>query len=638
MITTDSVVYLFCVLLNLSCIYTGERENVSSKCVTLHHYLAGQANNYIKIKAIVKNVYERLYQFITGQKLALQIIITQGDLGNYYYYKLNGTKARKTVGNVYLNPQQIQIILTRFTQIQALLEQKEVELNKACEEIIVDINAKKSGFEENKINITEEFESYKNLLEKHKVIQYVTKIRANEYILSLEFAAFIYKDMGVVVTDANATTLASVAAISHVSTVANEALAPGAPYTPNAAAAAEIATSLKADAIGLQQLEQQKGGISLSKFISQEKIFVGGKIEQDEAFEEDEEDEEVSYSQSLILTFTYIYLRLNGYIKAANISVLDDDEKGLIAMYYDKYVLELESDDTGDIYENMYKTVINTVNIDIDLILPYGKFISDFLYFAKDVKVETSLLQKDLNYVRNLRSHNVPIFESSTACAGRRDVYTRKTIPIGSSINVLGLCLSADTIVQLLISVAGTAQTLLDVFASVFDKIVGDNLERYRKLAPWYINPNGFLGFCNMWNSIGHTDDELVMRSKQILSIIRNILAYIYTYYREIYTALLALIPPQTGVNILGCLMRNRGDGIIVYLRNDNGAPYFGGSNKYLLKKIKSKKNRVKKVKSKKNRAKKIKSKQHRLKKIKSKKFTRKNKKSKNGVISVVMF
>ena len=234
-------------------------------------------------------------------------------------------------------------------------------------------------------------------------------------------------------------------------------------------------------------------------------------------------------------------------------------------MYYDKYVLELESDDNGDIYKEMYDTVIDTNNG--DNILEYGKFISSFLYFAKDVEVETTLLEKDLRYVRNLRASNVPYFESSTECTDKYDIYTKQKIPIGSSINMLGLCLNADNIVQLIILklttpiAPGSFLTLLDVFASVFDKIVRDNLPRYTKLVPWYVKKGGFIEYLRYYQeeaASGPTPIKVIVRrSKQILNIIRNILAYIYTNNPELYARLRSLIP-STGIDILGCLIMVR--------------------------------------------------------------------------------
>ena len=137
----------------------------------------------------------------------------------------------------------------------------------------------------------------------------------------------------------------------------------------------------------------------------------------------------------------------------------------------------------------------------------------------------------------------------------------------------------------------------------------------------------------------GNTFEAVISNSQEINKILKalcNIFAFIYTYYSELYLSLSNMIPVE-GVSMLGYQIKKDTDGLIKFVSptdpNHLTFRFEGGSNKYLFKKIKSKKNRLKKIKSKKNRLKKIKSKQHRLKKIKSKKFTRKNKKSKDGVI-----
>ena len=60
MITTDSVVYSFCAILHLSCIYTGARGGVKSGCCTLKHFVAGEVDYAKKFHNMSTVYYSRL--------------------------------------------------------------------------------------------------------------------------------------------------------------------------------------------------------------------------------------------------------------------------------------------------------------------------------------------------------------------------------------------------------------------------------------------------------------------------------------------------------------------------------------------------------------------------------------------------
>jgi hypothetical protein len=614
MITTDSVVYLFCQLLNLSCAYTGSRAKVESKKCSIFHYIAGEPDYGLKIKNMVQIAYDIAEQKILTQKFILAHVIADPVLDfRYMGLSRTGTLVKKpgrtdeNTGKAITDPDRIKYIVDSFKGAHDKLYTKHqglLEIKKKFDEYIVEVANKP----QNDANVDARFAEFNASILPYQCEIYFTKVKGEykgfDYILQDKFRDILYPNW---MTPTAGGGLLGGSSIDKVNYMTNET----------------------------------------SSSISKEKNYVGG-IRSDI-------DDEITFLEATILTCSYLKLLVEKKLTKSIEDEFDENEISLFAMTYDNLAYNINDTQYEELYQKIFNKPLTVFNpstqtqeqimLNDENILVIGVVLSQYLYFAKNKDEEIILIEQDLMYRRQLRSDNVPVFESSTFCAGRRDINTKQIIQIGSSIDILGLCYDAKNIVEIiarkLISAysSGSALTLGDVFVDVFDTIVRNQLKRYEKVARWYINHGGFLEFCNMWNSIGYRDDKLVMRSKQILSIIRNILAYIFTRQQKIdeaygipmYAILRALIPTE-GVNILGCLIGVH-NGIIVYLRSDTQQPYFGGSNKYLLKKIKSKKNRVKKVKSKKNRAKKIKSKQHRLKKIKSKKFTRKNKKSKNGVI-----
>jgi hypothetical protein len=610
MITTDSVVYLFCQLLNLSCAYTGSRAKVESKKCSIYHYIAGEPDYQLKIKNMVQIAYDIAEQKILTQKFILAHVVADPILDfRYMGLSRSSTLVKKpgrtdeNTGKAITDIKRIEYFIEFFRSHRDDLETKHqglLEIKKKFDEYIV------TNIPQNDATVDARFQEFNASILPYQCEIYFTKVKGEykgyDYILQDKFRDILYPKW---MTPTAGGGLLGGSSIDKVNYMTNET--------------------------------------SSSKSISKEKNYVGG-IRSDI-------DDEITLLEATILTCSYLKLKIQAKLTKSIEDEFDENEISLFAMTYDNLAYNIN--DTQ--YQEFYNFVIQQqllvydprtreqvpINLLEENILVIGVVLSEYLYFAKNKDEEIILIKEDLIYKRQLRSHNVPVFESSTFCAGRRDIHTKQKIPIGSSISILGLCFDARNIVELirLKLDSGIALTLLDVFASVFDKIVEIHHISYNKVARWYIDKGGFWGFLKYFQHVVENyqriDDqdkhELEMRCKEIISMIRNILAYIYTNNPHIYTALLALIPTE-GVNILGCLI-GVNNGIIVYLRNDTQQPYFGGSNKYLLKKIKSKKNRVKKVKSKKNRAKKIKSKQHRLKKIKSKKFTRKNKKSKNGAI-----
>jgi hypothetical protein len=316
--------------------------------------------------------------------------------------------------------------------------------------------------------------------------------------------------------------------------------------------------------------------------------------------------------------------------------VFDQDEISLFAITYDNLAYNIND----NIYTQYYQQIFNkplivldpsskteeNIILDDENILVLGVVLSQYLYFEKDLSDEDRQvldIMGALARVRATRSVPVPIFLPDTSCEGRFDVITSIKIQPGTSMSIYDKCYSGHTIIRWLKSIAAPGLDFITLFLHLFQQLFDKKFPGQGNQLLEYLKSN-------------------IAYQKEFIRYLINIFAFMFHHDSTLYVQIQNLI--GQGIN-LSMFTPNIPFAVFVSVHEITRIPYimfditgesearFGGSNKYLLKKIKSKKNRVKKVKSKKNRAKKIKSKQHRLKKIKSKKFTHKNKKSKNGVI-----
>jgi hypothetical protein len=102
MITTDSVVYLFCRLLGLSCAYTGPRAGVESKNCTIYHYVAGPVDYQAKIANMLINAWDIMAQKITSQKFIVASVVAKiasGEGMNFWYMGYRNGKLSEIQGH-----------------------------------------------------------------------------------------------------------------------------------------------------------------------------------------------------------------------------------------------------------------------------------------------------------------------------------------------------------------------------------------------------------------------------------------------------------------------------------------------------------------------------------------------------------
>jgi len=601
MITTDSVVYLFCQLLNLSCAYTGSRAKVESKKCSIYHYIAGEPDYGLKIKNMVQIAYDIAAQKILTQKFILAHVIADPVLDfRYMARSRTGTLVKKpgrtddNTGRAITDTDRIKYIIDFFKSAHYELYTKQqglLEIKNKFDEHIVEVANKP----ENDTDVNARFAAFNAAILPYKCEIYFTKVKGEykgfDYILQDKFRDILYPNWMTATTGGG---LLGGSSIDKVNYMTNET----------------------------------------SSSISKEKNYVGG-IRNDI-------NDEITFLEATILTCSYLKLLVENNLTKSIEDKFDENEISLFAMTYDNLAYNINDTQYEELYQKIFNQPLTVVNpstktpqqimLNDENILVIGVVLSKYLYFAKELSDEDRQvldIMGALARARAIRSVPIPIFQPDTSCEGRFDVITSEKIQpgTGTGMSIFKKCYSGHTIIKWLIYIApglDFSTIFLHLFQQLYNKAFpgqGNQLLEYLKRDPAY--------------------------QEEFIRYLINIFAFMFHHYSTLYVEIQNVI--GQGID-LSMFTPNIPFAVIVKVNEITRIPFimfytnitdttgrrilhFGGSNKYLLKKIKSKKNRVKKIKSKKNRAKKIKSKQHRLKKIKSKKFTRKNKKSKNGVI-----
>ena len=597
MITTDSVVYLFCQLLNLSCAYTGSRAGLESKNCNIYHYVASPPDYQAKIANMLTNACDIVAQKIGSQKFIVASVKADPTLSNFWY--IGETSRSKPAVIPGRTGADVDFIIQKFQEFFTDLETKEQGLKEIEKEIYEYL---KVNLHIHDSHVMATFNIYRSKILEFECEQYFTKVKGEgeglsggyKNMLQNQFRDELYLDLKL--------NKGGSSSIDKVNYMINET--------------------------------------SSSKFISEEKNYVGGIMNRSDI------NNEVSLLEATILIYSYIKLLEQEDIAILIEEKFDQGEISLLAMTYDNNSYCVDDEKYQEFYTFIigkelgiydFPSTTDTVTITLndenyeEYVLVLGTTLSQYLHFENDLSVVFPEKSVGLAFIEvskiATRSMHVPIFVPSTYCDGKYDkkydAYTRVKIPIGTGMEIYEICYSAHTIIKMIITINESNPGIL--FIPLFEH-----------LFQWLFDKK-YPGQGNQLLVYLQSD---IAHQVKFIEHLRNIFAFMFTFYRKLYVSIQSLIPNGsldishfTYPNIR-LILKVENFLIKFDIATEREQKFiFGGSNKYLLKKIKSKKNRVKKVKSKKNRAKKIKSKQHRLKKIKSKKFTRKNKKSKNGVI-----
>lgn len=176
MITTDSVVYFFCALLYLSCIYTGSRAGVISGACTLKYFLAGTDN----LKAKLQNMYKIYYDRISSNNSAIIIglRIMRLDFNIFQYYRLENSTSRLTYGSY--NSSQYKTIIqdlfeSEIEKLQKIIERAQDQYDSFFTSI---------GTPADDVILNSQYSSFCTSMDSFKTQQIITKLKTKTYILN----------------------------------------------------------------------------------------------------------------------------------------------------------------------------------------------------------------------------------------------------------------------------------------------------------------------------------------------------------------------------------------------------------------------------------------------------------------------
>jgi hypothetical protein len=282
MITTDSVVYLFCQLLGLSCAYTGSRAGVESKNCTIYHYVAGPVDYQAKIANMLTNAWDIMAQKITSQKFIVASVVADPTLSNFWYIgQTSRSKPADIPGRTGADPD---FIIQKFQEFFTDLETKEQGLEEIKKEIFeyLQVNL---HIDDSQVVAT--FDNYHSKILHFECEQYFTKVKGGlsggyKNLLQNKFRDELYPHL-----------------------------------------------KLKGGSSSIDKVNYMINETSSSKFISEEKNYVGGIMNRSDI------NNEVSLLEATILIYSYIKLLIKNDIAKLIEEEFDQGEISLLAMTYD---------------------------------------------------------------------------------------------------------------------------------------------------------------------------------------------------------------------------------------------------------------------------------------------------------------
>ena len=437
MITTDSVVYLFCKLLNISSIYTGSRQGVTSGGCTLKQYLIGEPNYPKKLLNMVDIARKRIFGNNAAIQLGINIMFV--DLNKFEYYRIEGDKLKRTYGGVNVNTDLKRTgIKDLFSHYSDVISARNTEIDRLTEELKLAVIASRPADE---AAVTAYYDNYCRKIEEQKVPQFITKLPSKNYILNpsvllTDFAAIV----GYAVPP-------SILGIDITKLEPDTGAGPGpAPVTLELTGA----TGGRKKHININRINMNK-----------KKTFTkrgGGKHEY---------VNDTGYYECFVLCYIYKFFFEE---KKISIDIIEkySEFQSLFAMYYDIYVSYINL----GIKDDNFNTIFPKGNVDYILehisdedIIYIGNYMSQFIYFAQDIDEENYLLNYEIvvvnEFVNEYMHNNSAVFSPrrsprftgtecipSTLCGGREDFVTKNRIQ-GTPLHLNGHCYDISSVLRL---------------------------------------------------------------------------------------------------------------------------------------------------------------------------------------------
>jgi len=355
MITTDSVVYMFCSLLALSCIYTGSREGVTSGGCTLKHYLSGPVDYKLKLNNMIEVYSKRLLSNNSAIRIGLQIMAL--DFNKFQYLRTDGSKLRKTYGSFTLE-RDPQIRNQKWAQIREVFAEYITRIQNNENSIVEYVNNLKSNIESTNVNNDGIVNNIYNTLiyetNQYKIDQIITKLNSKEYTVN------------------PGQLLSTIGAILEI---------------PVPTSIDDLINGSRINGGAVEKNKVKNNALFVAKTSKTNKLIQKQPYRKTvETTMDDETDEGIGYYESLFM-----------YYSSTKMNNLDSEENQIVfATLYDYYSYNLEN----GLFDKDLQNIVNTV--DEDTILEFGKNYSNFIYFANDYEEEMEDLELELKFANQM--------------------------------------------------------------------------------------------------------------------------------------------------------------------------------------------------------------------------------------------
>jgi hypothetical protein len=185
MVTTDNVVYIFCMMLRLTCMNTGSREGVKSGCCTLKYYLPGEQDFNLKLKNMTTVHYNRLLQ--QNSSIIMGLRIMKLDKSKFKYYTKSGRSGLRVI---FANRR---VTIDNVSNIDNLIETyiKDIEekMSPEIENIFTEVSnmyfnddTPKTTLKNDK-DVSDIFADFVKNTKSYKCYQLFTKLKNGHYVL-----------------------------------------------------------------------------------------------------------------------------------------------------------------------------------------------------------------------------------------------------------------------------------------------------------------------------------------------------------------------------------------------------------------------------------------------------------------------
>jgi hypothetical protein len=359
MITTDSVVYFMCALLNLSCVYTGGRKGVESGNCSLKHYLSGTINLNDKIQTMLKIQYDRVLAHNTAIKISLNIMLI--DFNKFEYFRDDNGRIKRTYGSYQVTPEKKLAIQSLIKSRTEIIDANNIQLETNYNSIQNQIPA----------SITDDvidsiYNTFYNISEGLKIPQWITKLPNKNYVLNPgDFLSAFGEIVGVNV--------------------------PGIPEQINII----NPSNLDSNEPLIRGGKNKKASKNFYSFGKNTKKGGGSKGSY----------ENIGYYESVIMLFTYVTIFDSFPNTLEEISSNFKTNSSLAILFACKY--DIFSRNFQDIISNDIVSKLLEKYEDNNII-SIGDILSELIYFADDVNVEIHKLTEEFNYINaNIQAINI---------------------------------------------------------------------------------------------------------------------------------------------------------------------------------------------------------------------------------------